>query len=179
MWLQRGTLTRCINVQSGHTAKSHQAQDGHIFAHGAYEAKFSYHSYRDDFHTAVYSRLRQLMERLAELETYGESQDSAALLIHRQDILRFFFAGNAGGEDNSMLKLKVCLSCLFNPPEHALSCGHVLCTACARGYNQSRGKHTIRILECPLDHLSIKPCQPRLVHLKPDAAGVRILTLDE
>jgi hypothetical protein len=179
MWLQRGILHRCVNVQSGHGAKGHQMTDGAIFAFGPYEAKFSFSTYRDEFHTAVYSRLLRLMERLAELETYGETQEGAALLIHREDILRFFFGGNTRGEDKTLLKLKVCLSCLFNPPEHPLSCGHVLCTACARGYGRSKGKYTIQILECPLDNVSMKPCQPRLVQLKPDSAGVRVLALDD
>jgi hypothetical protein len=152
---------------------------GYIFAYGPYEAKFSFQLYRDEFHTAVYSRLRRLMERLAELESFGETQESAALLIHREDILRFFFDGSKGSDEKPLLKLRVCLSCLINPPEHTLSCGHVLCTACVRGYGCSRGKNTIQILDCPLDDGSMKPCRPRLIHLKPDSAGVRVLALDE
>lgn len=178
MWIQRAALHRCVNVRNGHSTKGHQMQDGHIFAYGPYEAKFTFSTYREEFRTAVYTRLRCLLERLAELEISGETQEVAALQIHRDDILRFFYR-KTGAKHKRTMNLKMCLSCLFNPPEHALSCGHVLCTACAKGYGRSRGKNTIQILECPLDDLSKLPCRPQVIHLKPESAGVRILTLDE
>jgi hypothetical protein len=178
MWIRRADLIRCVNVRNGHSTKGHQMHDGHIFAHGPYEAKFTFSAYREELRTIIYTRLRCLLERLAELEGSGESQETAALQIHRDDILKFFYKKTSAGHKHKW-PLKVCLSCLFNPPEHALSCGHVLCTACAKGYGRSRDKTTIQILECPLDDLSKLPCRTQVIHLKPESAGARILTLDE
>ena len=178
IWLPERILYRCVNVRIGHT-KGHQMQDGRIFANGAYISNFSFMGYRDKFLTGVYVRFRHLLERLAELETLGETQESTALHIHREDILRFFFSQNRSFKGKPIINTKVCLSCLFYPPEHALSCGHVLCTVCTKAYGRLIGKNIVQIQECPLDDESLEQCQPRIIHLKPDCAGVRILTLDE
>ena len=87
----------------------------------------------------------------------------------------------------------ICLCCLRELPEHPLQCGHVLCTACFQAYahleaqkEEDAGasniiKGDLKLSRCPLhpDHkIAFQFQDPRIVRLKPDGAGVRILCLD-
>jgi hypothetical protein len=171
-------LLKCVNVRSGHSAKGHQLKDGRVFAHGGYDSNFSFENNRDEFHAGVYFSLRHLLERLTSCVNRGESQYKAAHRIHRDDILSIFYQP----PENRPVKFNVhdvCLSCLFEAPEHSLSCGHVLCTACVKVYGRMKDKTMVEMLECPLETNSYRRCLPRTIYIKPDTAGVRVLSLDE
>lgn len=71
-----------------------------------------------------------------------------------------------------------CFCCLFEPPEHALPCGHILCTPCIKDYGQLRSKTEVEIHGCPIESRVVHRYQTWRIHLKPETAGVRILTLD-
>jgi hypothetical protein len=60
-------------------------------------------------------------------------------------------------------------------PEHSLPCGHVICTPCLLGYGERQERDVIEITSCPLHS---ERTFRWIVYLKPDAAGVRVLTLD-
>jgi hypothetical protein len=171
-------LLKCVNVRSGHSAKGHQLKDGRVFAHGGYDSKFSFENNREEFHAAVYFSLRNLLEQLTTCVSRGEAQYKAAHRIHCEDTLSAFYQS----PDKLAVKFHmhdVCLSCLFEAPEHSLSCGHVLCTACVKAYGRIKNKTTVEMLECPLETNSYRRCLPRTIYIKPDTAGVRVLSLDE
>ena len=90
-----------------------------------------------------------------------------------------FYCHSARGRPEAFISHTTCFSCLFEPPEHALSCGHVLCTSCLRAYGRPRGRNVVEIEGCPMELLSKRSRYGSWkVLLKPDAAGLRILTLD-
>ena len=171
-------LLKCVNVRSGHSAKGHQLKDGRVFAHGGYISKFSFENNRDEFHAGVYFGLQHLLDQLTSCVTRGESQHEAAHRIHRDDILSAFYQPPESRPINFQIH-DVCLSCLFVPPEHALSCGHILCTACVKAYGRAKDKIRVEMLECPLEANSYGRCLPRTIYIKPDTAGIRVLSLDE
>lgn len=74
---------------------------------------------------------------------------------------------------------KSCFICLSSLPDHVLPCGHALCEACVLdfGIPPENGSQTEMAFEkCVLCGESWRP--PQLIQLKPECAGVRILTLD-
>lgn len=90
-----------------------------------------------------------------------------------------FYCHSAQGRPEAFISHTTCLSCLFEPPEHALLCGHVLCASCLRAYGRSRGRNLVEIEGCPMELLSTwSRYGSWKVLLKPDAAGLRILSLD-
>ena len=90
-----------------------------------------------------------------------------------------FYSHSVRDRPEAFISHTTCFCCLFEPPEHALSCGHVLCTPCLRAYGRSRGRNTVEIEGCPMERSSGRSKYGSWkVLLKPDAAGLRILTLD-
>lgn len=71
-----------------------------------------------------------------------------------------------------------CFTCLRSLPDHVLPCGHALCEACAIDFCLSHDNE-------PVTELVFKRCvicksswPPQIIQIKPEYAGVRILTLD-
>jgi hypothetical protein len=183
-YVDQSSGLRCVNVESGHGGKGHQNQNGKIFADGSYVSKRKFEDLREEFASNCYFRLQELLERLDTLrQKRGLRNDEvqAAAEIHRDDVMAWFFRHVSGnGRAAQYNSHSVCLCCLLRPPEHALPCGHVLCTNCVSIYGHARpGSRTeIEIEYCPLEVRSVRTFQPWRVYLKPDAASVRILTLD-
>lgn len=83
-----------------------------------------------------------------------------------------------GGRAEEFISHSTCFSCLFEPPEYALPCGHILCTSCLRAYGHANGQTIIEIDGCPSEALIRPRCGLWRIFLKPAAVGIRILTLD-
>jgi len=171
-------LSRCVNVRSGHGSKGHQLPDGKVFAAGDYVSEFSFENNQDEFHVNVFFRLEFLLEKLAERTNKGESQDIAAAEIHRDDVMAHFYSDGPKGGVRTVHSHSVCFTCLFEPPEHSLPCGHILCTPCVKTYGRVKSATLIEVYECPMEVSAIGRSQPWTIHLKPGAAGIRVLTLD-
>jgi hypothetical protein len=89
------------------------------------------------------------------------------------------FYQHLGGADK-FVSHSVCFCCLREMTEHALPCGHVLCTRCVKGYGvpTERMPGMYVMASCPLhDNSAMFPAQWG-VYFKPELAGVRILSLD-
>lgn len=74
---------------------------------------------------------------------------------------------------------KSCFTCLRSLPDHVLPCGHALCEACVFDFSLPPKNGSVTELSfetCVLCGESWQP--PQLIQLKPECAGVRILTLD-
>lgn len=187
-WPCEHTGSRCVNVKSGHGEKGHQNANGKIFADGEYTSRKTFDSLQAEFSSNTYFRLHELLtilrdRRAVSLErmTLRNDELHVAAEIHRDDVLTSFYRHvSVDGKVERYNSHSVCFCCLMRPPEHALPCGHVLCTLCISiyGCQQPGSKTEISIDYCPLEAQSKRASQPWKVHLKPDAAGIRILTLD-
>jgi hypothetical protein len=176
--VQSSSLTyRCVNVRNGHGSKGHQYKDGSIFAPGNYKSKFSFENNRDELHAGVYFRLEYLLDQLADRTRRGESQEGVAAEMHRSNIMEFFHKPSNRSGPINLHNHSVCWCCLFETPEHILSCGHALCTPCVKAYGRHETRTSVRIHECPFE--SYTGCQPRSIYIMPETAGIRMLVLDE
>ena len=170
---------RCVNVRSGHGTKGHQLKSGKVLAVGSYMSQFSFENYRETFEFDVYSQLTESLEILhTRINDSGEYEVDVASEIHKNTVMKHFYnyTAKAGGE--AFISHSTCFSCLFEPPEHALPCGHVLCTSCLRAYGRPKGKCVVEIEGCPIESLSNPRDGAFKVVMKPTDAGIRVLTLD-
>lgn len=178
--------TRCVNVRNGHGSKGHQSADGKVFAAGQYESRFTFAAYQQEFRHNVFYRLSDLLSDLHNrLLSKGTEINQAVTEkitadIHRDAGLRPFYVNVSGIEDVPDLfnSHTACLCCLFEPPEHLLPCGHVICTSCARSYGNNLDSNSIDVPECPLENGASFKLSPCKIRIKPRAAGVRLLVLD-
>ena len=163
-----------------HSSKGHQLKNGKVLAVGGYVSSFSFETYREKFQADVYSRFVDLLKRLrSRVQEGGELEPQAAAEIHKDDVMVQFYSHAARDRPEAFISHTTCFSCLFEPPEHALSCGHVLCTSCLRAYGHPRGRTVVEIEGCPMEQSNRRSRYGSWrVLLKPDAAGLRILTLD-
>jgi len=171
-------LYRCVNVRCGHGSKGHQLRDGRVFAVGSYDSEFSFENYHEEFRKKVYLRLDYLLKLLSDRLKKGEAPATAAARIHRDDGLSMFYEEHTKKEARAFQSHSVCFCCLFEPPEHALPCGHVLCTPCVRSHGRPKSKNLFEIHECPLEINTPGRCLSVTLYVKPEAAGLRVLTLD-
>jgi hypothetical protein len=171
---------RCCNVRSGHGSKGHQTRKGIVFAAGEYHATFTYDGYREEFETDICRHLEWLMKLLEDRIRGGEDDVTAANGIHREETLRSFYANVFQEQENATFSHShsVCLGCLFERPEHTLPCGHMLCSVCVRSYGDSKNELLVTMTSCPLELDAVPLREPIAVYLKPDAASLRVLALD-
>lgn len=191
----RGKKTRCVNVRVGHQSKGHQSKDGKVFAAGDYESTFSFEAYKNKFRNDVYILLVVSQRELASRGQQGVSEKSEAARIHRDFVLTHFFTRFTTTAQNSHLQSAfdgflhsqtACFCCLFGQAEVPLPCGHIICTACLTTYGRARGDAEYELDGCPFGpqvhaRLGLR-CSTSTsswrIQLKPQSAGVRILTLD-
>ncbi|KAL9047302.1 MAG: hypothetical protein Q9214_000088 [Letrouitia sp. 1 TL-2023] len=178
-YIKPGGGARCVNVRSGHGSKGHQLKNGKVLAVGGYVSRFSFKSYQENFQLDVYSRLDELLKTLrSRVQAGPETEVQAAAKIHKDTVMVHFYDHAARGRADAFISHSTCFSCLFEPPEHALPCGHIICTPCLHAYGRDVGRTMVEIDGCPLEIHSRPRYQVWKVFMKPAAAGIRILTLD-
>ncbi|KAF9892309.1 hypothetical protein FE257_002086 [Aspergillus nanangensis] len=175
----RSTEGRCVNVRSGHQAKGHQLKNGRVLAVQDYESSFTAEGFRETFRNMICNNLGALVLKLQQVTgSSTENELNEAAIIHRELVLKNFYR-HLGGS-SKFISHTACYACLVEPPEHALPCGHILCTPCVRIFGSQLGKNVFEIVACPLhfDEAEGQCPQGWVVSLKPPHAGTRILTLD-
>ena len=154
-------------------------QNGKVLAVGDYVSRFSFESHQEEFQLNVFICLSQLLQALrTKIEEGSGPEDEAAAEIHKDTVMTHFFEHVAQGQTEKFASHSACFSCLFEPPEYALPCGHILCTPCLKAYGRIRNSTLVEIYECPLEPSKRQWYQNWRVFLKPPSAGVRLLSLD-
>lgn len=172
-------IMRCANVRSGHAAKGHQLSDGRVFARGSYESSFSFEKNRKQVLDNIYGWFHTFMDKTAQLSHQGHSRLDAASAIHRDDVLSSHYPPNENGDPVGLRHTTFCICCLFGTPEAVLPCGHMLCRDCLQTYSKSKNKNLVEVLQCPLESNHPTTSEPRTIYVRPDAAGVRVLSLNK
>jgi hypothetical protein len=178
-FIKPGGGERCVNVRSGHGSKGHQLKDGRVFAAGDYVSRYSFEGNQDEWRSNVYFRLAELLERLNYRVQNGEAEEQAAAQIHTSEVMPYFYRGatDKGRGAHLYNSHTACLCCLFETPEHALPCGHIICTSCLKIFGHATGPTVVDLYQCPIDSGIAGRFHWRVL-LTPKTAGIRILTLD-
>ena len=103
------------------------------------------------------------------------TEDNAASELHRDYMASFYHRFRPASHFVSHL---TCFSCLREPPEYPLPCGHVLCRPCVQSFGKPRGRGLIQLRDCPFHDAETRWQDPYLVTIKPPLAGTRVLALD-
>lgn len=171
------SVGKCVNVRSGHGSKGHQNKDGKVIAVGTYQSRFTAESYQETFRYLVFEALEKLLKKLRVriMQDPSMAEDKIAAQLHREAVMLPFYKHIDDVRNKSLVSHSTCFSCLMSPPQHALPCGHILCTPCLGAYG-TQERDAIEISTCPM-HVDTT-FRSWKIFLKPEAAGVRILTLD-
>ena len=175
---------RCALVREGHGSKGHQKADGKLLAPGNYTSDFDIakttRNFNDNLIQVIGDVQRKLeqkrLQRAKDNSSYDDDDEQAAIAeLHGLQTKAFF--DRVGNVDNFVSHL-ACFSCLRELPEHPLPCGHVLCTPCIEACGKRHGKSTVLLESCPLHSDANSWISPWEINIKPQYAGVRILSLD-
>jgi hypothetical protein len=170
---------RCVNVFSGHS-KGHQSETGRVLAAGDYEASISFDTYHEVFENKIYYKLLALREQVKVRQQRTdklENEEHIAAEIHRQQVLPGYLDRASNGRAASMVSHTVCFCCLIEPPEHALPCGHIICTQCLKAYGKAYTAKYLELASCPMERDKVFRT-PWRVQIKHPSCGIRVLTLD-
>jgi predicted acylesterase/phospholipase RssA len=171
---------QCQVVKARHQAKGHQDEKG-IIATGDYQAGVDndfHNMWKEKLRAAIASIQRDFQYELEQAsqtdEVHAIPEERIALDLHIEYINNFF---EQVGPASSICSHATCFCCLMDVPEHALPCGHVICTACIKAYGK-QNKSSVSVACCPLHRLATKWATPAMIKFKPPGAGVRVLALD-
>ncbi|CAN9328202.1 unnamed protein product [Alternaria alternata] len=119
---------QCVNVGVNHDSKGHQNAKGKVIP-GDFESYFQPESYLPVWEDSIRSQMRDIDRELgnASRRAPGYSREAYMMEIHHDTTIRFF---DTLGSASGILSHATCFCCLMQSPEHALRCGHVLCTQC-------------------------------------------------
>lgn len=169
---------RCVNVRSGHGAKGHQSKSGKLLAAGDYISSFTFAGNKEKFQTDTYEKLVALLAKVNARVILGAVREQAAAEVHRELVLPQFFEHASRGDVRTFVSHTVCFSCLIQAPEHALPCGHIICTSCLKMHGRTHLDHYVEISACPMERSERRFRTPWKVYLKPASCGIRVLALD-
>lgn len=172
----------CQNVKNAHV-KGHQNARGKITP-GAYASGFRADHYESAWITGLQFRLSELeaefnnqrTRKIANRSFTGKTvtELQLAVCLHNKALAEFF-AKSQGGQQ--CFSNTTCFGCLMAIPEVPLACGHAFCNDCVKEHGDASNDLAMFFRCCPLHPL--EPFNSEWeVSLKPEFAGVRILTLD-
>jgi len=122
--------------------------------------------------TTMEDQLQSSIGQAAEGSKAGQTQLQK---LHKDIMTNFYKKFESGSR---VVSHWACLCCLMNSPEHALPCAHILCSDCAESFGTREYDATLTLASCPLHENDKTWRRAYRIRLKPDFAGVRILSLD-
>jgi hypothetical protein len=169
-------IRRCVNTKLTH-GKGHQDASGKVVPRGVYMSTFSPENYAIRWMSLLKKHLRELQDKLDREERQIPGGDFQTLHANQHKDVLYNFYKRIGGA-SKYIKHATCLCCLMRAPEFPLACGHVLCSKCAMAFGRQEN-NSIIMTSCPLHVEETRwAAQPWKIRLKPEFAGVRILSLD-
>lgn len=168
----------CCNFKVGHTSqKGHQNKEGRMIGEGPYQSDFDMRKFLVAWIDRLKSDLASLQEKFASLSHRLRERSDAEIAaeLHQQELSSFY---GSLGQGSDFISHHTCFSCLRELPEHALPCGHVLCTPCIKSYGKKASRTKIHLTRCPLHPRDWYWEPPWEITVKPPFAGTRILCLD-
>ncbi|KAJ8114147.1 hypothetical protein OPT61_g3904 [Boeremia exigua] len=169
---------RCVNVKERH-AKGHQNLRGSVIASGLYESSFTFDNFCEYWYRWLKHNLTKFQDEFDTQMARPKSADPVEVTtkIHHANVTSFYY--HMRGAHN-FYSHTTCFCCLRELAEHPLPCGHVLCTACIKGYGKPHEElsGSFTIAACPLHDFEAVFSRPAEIYFKPPLAGLRILSLD-
>lgn len=164
---------RCVNGPKPHI--NHQSREVHGNVVGGHDASHNLKQLQQEFRNALKQELCHLVSnvkpthhRAGNLQRFSQ--------IHRQNTETFYQSLEDVGK---LLSYATCFSCLNGIPEHCLPCGHVICSACVTESGKVMDGGFVQLNSCPLkEHDEKLWNEPWTGSIKPEQAGLRIMTLD-
>ena len=174
----------CSLVMAGHSAKGHQRIDGRILEPGEYLSDFDMFKTLRAWNNSLIQNIGDIQQKLERKrlqqsdndQPFDDDDEQAAMSELHGKLTRAFFENI--GNVSQFTSHVACFSCLRELPEHPLPCGHVLCTPCVEACGQRSDKSTILLSSCPLHGSGAQWISPWEINIKPQYAGVRVLSLD-
>ncbi|KAL6812923.1 acyl transferase/acyl hydrolase/lysophospholipase [Trichoderma sp. SZMC 28013] len=136
--------SECANVRSLHK-KGHQSYNGTILGQGDHQSKLD-----QGFFGHWIGSIQKKIEE--EEKRHGHEEESSFILKTHSRNMETLYKNISS--DVALQNYLTCACCIGRTPEHALPCGHIICTACVQWPS------------------------PAQVRYKPEEAGVRVLCLD-
>ena len=174
---------RCTNTRMGH-AQGHQNRMGRLLKAGLF---MSDNFDSQGFLTTVEKAICAMMIDINDKAPSGRQEwRRYAAEVHRENLaelrsLNGFPRMSSGNIQQNIGSTSVCYGCLFGRPEYRLPCNHVICVSCVEDFDETPkekqypGSFTHKsCIICA----ATSPKWPYRVHVKPDLAGVRVLSLD-
>lgn len=176
---------RCVNTKMGH-AQGHQNGMGRLLQSGQFvNGEFDSQAFLVTVETAV-----NLVMCDIDSQAPSNRRDwrRHAAQAHRENLVQLRLA-NGFPWKKSVREMvndfgrnaRVCYGCFFGRPEYRLPCGHAICVACVEDFDD-----TPKAAKYPglFSHWSCAVCAatghgwPHRMRVKPDLAGVRVMSLD-
>ncbi|KAL4735594.1 acyl transferase/acyl hydrolase/lysophospholipase [Aspergillus similis] len=162
---------QCQIMRKSHT-QGHMDVGGELIASGEYYTPFKEESC-DMFIQALVEESKPLISLLNGSRTVL-GPDSAVVKSHLAALKRereFW---------KNTFSYKTCFSCLSEPPDFTLSCGHTICRSCVKIFGRQVKQESAYDLDsCPLCSEGTQVTDPLAhVQLKPEDAGIRVLSID-
>jgi hypothetical protein len=174
---------QCVNGRGGH--EHHQFPLSDTIVRDDYKTSDTLPELQKDLTSEIEKRVKELCrEATADKDRLKQlGYEKCVSQAHRLNVIEFY---NDMKSLRSFSSHSVCFSCLDAAPEHALPCGHVICTPCvisaASDNQQGQAPPLVGgfflLTSCPLGEHGDPWGKPWVGCLKPEQAGVRILTLD-
>ncbi|PIA80036.1 hypothetical protein CB0940_12119 [Cercospora beticola] len=170
---------QCRNSRAGHEAKGHQNAAGKPIGTGSHVFGIDITDFENKWFSAIEQRVLDMHDAL-------QSPDDDNSIQAKSRTIRSFLSEayanmnpkrTTEGLPASYASNTTCLSCLRATPEHALLCGHVLCSGCVAIHGNAQSDCITSLDQCPL-HCDDAFPRPWRITMKPLFAGVRVLSLD-
>lgn len=170
----------CMNFKATHDA-------GHMSTKGLINSRFyealddvTLSDYTPRFEATILEHLKQYMYEIRQGRPHGPgkvlSESLQARNLHQETVCNFYHRNGSLGAFVSFRDNRACLVCLMGMASHALKCGHVICTDCAKSFGTTTILTVTKVVQCPL--LCTKLKDGKLVTIKPPLAGIRVLSID-
>ncbi|TGJ87061.1 hypothetical protein E0Z10_g1710 [Xylaria hypoxylon] len=173
-----------LSVTGGFDCRQRKATHGEMHRSSIkYISDDRWGKFEHDFNPTKFNWPDRILERMEEMQkdaTWYDNGDSrqARVLAHGKTLQRFY---KSLTDDLGIFSNSVCLCCLSNPPDHELSCGHIICLECAKDFGRSDDPLKVIVDQCPMHDNLLRhqvTRQPTVIGVQPPHSGLRVLVLD-